>query len=78
MKTKDKPYVDNYPPLRDWLRNHEARCDWQVRIGGTEKDPTAFVESYSIPGAKCGVIVVVHAYGNGWNLYTRSLRGRDA
>jgi hypothetical protein len=70
-KTKDKPYVDNYPPLRDWLRKHEMRCDWQIPLGDAE-DPSVFVECYHAPRSAHPIIVCVNANGHGWNLYTPS------
>jgi hypothetical protein len=41
--TSDKPWVSNYPPLRDWLDKHDARCQWQQAlltssVNGNEKE----------------------------------------
>jgi len=66
---KDKPYVDNYPPLKAWLDRHEARCNWQLPLGGTKDNPTGFVESFMVKDGG-EVIVVIHARQLGWNLYT--------
>lgn len=68
MKASDKPYADNYPPLRDWLRKHEARCMWQQRIGGTYDEPSGYVECWLVGSREC--IVTVQARKMGWNIYT--------
>lgn len=65
---KDKPYVENYPPLRDWLRQIGARCDWQVPLGNA-KAPVAYVEQWQASGAR-SFIVVVCAKQHGWNIFT--------
>lgn len=67
-KTEDKPYVENYPPLRGWLRQIGARCDWQVPLGNA-KEPIAYVEQWQAPTGR-SFIVVVHAMRHGWNIYT--------
>lgn len=74
IKDEDKPYVENYPPLRDWLRDHNARCNWQIPIGNP-REPTGYVESYALQGAKGDLIVVVHARKMGWNIYTAERTG---
>jgi hypothetical protein len=65
---EDEPYVENYPPLRDWLRQHEARCNWQLPLGPKDA-PVAYVESWWL-GHGGEVLVVVQAQKMGWNLYT--------
>ena len=69
MKSKDKPYVSNYPPLRDFIANHAMRCNWQIVRNGDPENPDAFVESYSAPGMR-ECIIVVYGNGNGWAIYT--------
>lgn len=71
--TKDKPYVSNYPPLRNWLDEHDARCMHQLPIGDKE-NPAAYLELYLINGVE--VVVLVHQRGNGWNLFTPSATGK--
>lgn len=63
----DRPYVANYPPLKDWLRKHDARCQGTLPVGDKE-DPSAYVESYMIRGTFC--VVTVWADGLGWDIYT--------
>jgi len=70
-KYTERPYVANYPPLNDWLRKHESRCNWQLPLGDPEA-PTAYVESHWLAKAKAEVIVVVRANQLGWDLYTPS------
>jgi hypothetical protein len=67
-KYANRAYVANYPPLHDWLRKRDARCNWQVPLGGESDDPSAFIESWRIGGGE--VIIVVRANQNGWNIYT--------
>ena len=71
--SKDKPYVSNYPPLRDWLDERNARCSYQLPIGD-KKDPLAYLELYLINGVE--VVVLVYGHGNGWNLFTPSATGK--
>lgn len=63
----DKPYVDNYPPLRDWLREHNARCEWQVPIGDRES-PQAYVECWRV--YKGAVVLLIQANQNGWEIFS--------
>lgn len=63
----DKPWIDNYPPLKEWLAKYEARCQFQVPLGDPEQ-PTAYVEQYLVGGKLC--IVTVWANRNGWEIYT--------
>ncbi len=68
----NRPWVSNYPPLAVWLEKHEARCMWQLPLGGEPDEPTAYVEHYMIvKGNKASLfVVVVHANGHGWEIYT--------
>jgi hypothetical protein len=76
-KHKDKPWVSNYPPLRDFLAKHEARCNWQLRLGGTEDEPGAYVECHVFPTGRVAIIVV-HARRHGWEIYTSGPSNRIA
>jgi hypothetical protein len=73
-RTKDtgkyaaRAYVENYPPLHEWLKKHEARCNWQVPIAGESSDPAAFVESWAVGRGE--LILVVRAHQHGWNIFT--------
>lgn len=62
-----KPYVANYPPLHEWLRTIEARCDWQLRLGGTEERPNGYVECWRLPTGHAFVVVVTT---HGWDIFT--------
>lgn len=66
VDTSNYPYVDNYPPLRDWLREHKARCMWQLPMGGDA--PSAYVEGCQVYGRM--VVIVVHANRGGWEIYS--------
>jgi hypothetical protein len=72
-QNKDKPWIENYPPLRDWLRGHEAFCQWQVPVG-PEESPNMYVECWQVGKAQC--IVTIYSGGSGWNIYTCSDDGR--
>lgn len=66
----NKPWVDNYPVLQDWLRAIEARCFSQIRTGGDEENPTGYLETYLLPGNVRPFIVEVRANKMGWEIYT--------
>lgn len=66
-RTAQAPYVANYPELRDWLENHNARCVWQLMRGEPDHHTQA-VECWAI--GKSLAIVVVHADQHGWEIYT--------
>jgi hypothetical protein len=70
-KHKHKPWVENYPPLARFLEDSEARCAWQLRLGGSEDEPTGYVEQYIFPNGKLA-IVVVHARQGGWDIFIPS------
>lgn len=69
---KNKPYVENYPPLWDWLKKHDARCNWQLPHGSPEA-PRAFVECWAFQdheGRTQQAIVLVQANQLGWEIFT--------
>lgn len=72
----DMPYVENYPPLKEWLDKHDARCMWQVPMQCEhERDgapPTAYVEQYMFPKSNRMAIIFVHARRMGWDIYVAS------
>lgn len=68
---KNKPWVSNYPPLHDFLREIDARCDWQIPYGPA-RAPTMYVEQWRAPGA-APFIIVVYADQHGWNIFTATL-----
>lgn len=65
-KQGEEPYVDNYPDLRDWLKKHGAKCWWQLEVSGGN----AFVEQWVVGPRSVALIVVVHAKGHGWEIFT--------
>jgi hypothetical protein len=68
-KTEDQPWISNYLPLDEWLKKYEARCDWQLPLGGSKDDPAAYIEQWGFPnGTSC--IVTVYANKGGWNIAT--------
>lgn len=63
----DKAWVDNYPPLRDFLCEVEARCDWQLSLG--EDGYAGYVEQWRTPNGRT-MIVTVRSCQNGWDIAT--------
>lgn len=66
-ENKNKPWVDNYPDLKGWLRRIDARGEHQLPIGSAEA-PTAYLEIWSRRGVQ--FCVLVHANNHGWQLFT--------
>jgi hypothetical protein len=62
-----KPWVSNYPPLREWLDKVNATCIEQHPIGPLSK-PIAYLERWLVRGRV--IIVEVRSDLNGWNIYT--------
>lgn len=60
----DKPWIENYPPLRAWLDRHNARCLSQT------KDGDGFLERWLIGTRIC--LIEVRPRNMGWNIYTDS------
>lgn len=69
MKPNDMPYVSNYRVLREFLDQHDARCMWQLRLGGSSSAPTGFVEMWQFPTGR-QAIILVHAHQRGWDIFT--------
>ena len=68
-----KPWVSNYPPLKEWLDKHDATCMWQVPSNpdpGYDIDwaPVSYIECWLVNGRP--VIVVVRADKMGWDIFT--------
>lgn len=74
MDTSDKAYIENYPPLDEWLKKHEARCAWQQPMGGGDPDHKdynpAFVECWVFPKTGRHCIITVQTRKHGWEIYT--------
>jgi hypothetical protein len=77
MATKKKaikanyPYVENYPPLHEFLQKHNAQCLRQIAVGDRSPDydyPRSFLETWQIRGNV--FIVEVRAEQCGWDIYT--------
>lgn len=70
--TVNKPWVENYPALKEWLNKIGARCLEQVPGPkmAKSKDPTFYIEKW-ICGAR-EFYVEVRANRLGWNVYTGS------
>lgn len=68
--TVNKPWVENYPALKEWLNKIGARCLEQVPGPkmAKSKDPTFYIEKWI-----CGsheFYIEVRANRLGWNIYT--------
>lgn len=73
--TVNKPWVENYPALKEWLNKIGARCLEQVPGPkmAKSKDPTFYIEKW-ICGAR-EFYVEVRANQLGWNVYTGCASG---
>lgn len=58
--------IDNYPPLRDWMREHARSCLWSTRTG--KDNNSQLVEAWL--AGKGVVIITVHPFKRGWDVYT--------
>lgn len=70
----DMPYIENYPPLKEWLDKHDARCIWQVPMQcehnrHEDQPPTVYIEKWFFPKTKRFVVIEVHARKFGWEVY---------
>jgi hypothetical protein len=65
---KNKPWVSNYPVLKNWLEKIGARCMEQNPVGST-RAPTAYLERWMTPAGR-SFIVGVRGNRMGWNVYT--------
>lgn len=63
-----KPWVSNYPPLKEWLDKIEARCVDQIPVNGPI-EPTAYLEKWGTPNGRM-FIIEVRANRMGWNIFT--------
>lgn len=66
-KNADEPWISNYPPLREWLTEIGARCDFQIPNGKGKH--RWMVEQWRAPGSM-PFIVVVMPHRMGWEIYT--------
>jgi hypothetical protein len=72
--TSNKPWLSNYPPLKEWLDKHDARCLWQAPQNPQPSDadsdwtPVAYVEGWRIRARQ--FILIVYANKGGWDIFT--------
>ena len=62
-RSADRPWVANYPPLKEWLGKIQARCMDQIPAGDN------YVEQWMTPNGR-NFLVLVRAYKLGWDVYT--------
>lgn len=67
MEKKDKAYTDNYPPLRDWLREIDAVCNWQI-LQGRQDGHHQYIECWSANGRV--FLISVRSHQHGWDIFT--------
>jgi hypothetical protein len=65
---RNKPWVSNYPSLRNWLDRIGARCMEQNPVGNA-RTPSAYLERWMMPAGR-SFIVEVRGNSMGWNIYT--------
>lgn len=73
--TSNHPYVENYPPLREWLDKHDGRCMWQIPMQceharQDRSPPTAYIEMWMFPKSNEQLIIEVRSNKMGWNIYS--------
>jgi hypothetical protein len=68
MADKDRPWVENYPPLHEWLKKQKAQRDWHLPYGDPER-PAAMIEQWNFPNGNTAT-VIVHARQLGWDIRT--------
>lgn len=64
----DVPMLENYPPLKEWLDKHDARCVWQIDRENASYQHDVRVEQWIVNGAT--VIIVLCAAKRGFDVYT--------
>lgn len=63
-----QPWVDNYPPLAEWLKKHEAICLRQLSTTPQKSEPDSYLEEWSINGRAFWIEVLDR--GRGWEIFT--------
>lgn len=67
-----KPYIRN-TPVWQWLCDNEARCDWQHRTQGTERNPIEYVEQWRFPNHRTCIVTVRVIHDNlWWEIHTQA------
>jgi|SRR3990172_2028729 len=70
----NKPWLDNYPVLKEWLHKWDARCFYQLPIGPSD-EPNGYMEMWQFPnGLHCMIEILGNK--NGWNIYTPCKSGK--
>jgi hypothetical protein len=70
--SEKRAYVDNYPPLASFLREHECKCGYQLPIGRDKDDPSMYVEQWQAPNGKT-FLVEVRDEQRGWEVYMSAI-----
>lgn len=66
---EDKPWIENYPELDEWLKTTAARGMWEKTIG--EGMGQQMIRYYLFPNGKAA-IVTVWAQQGGYQIWTES------
>jgi hypothetical protein len=72
----NKPWVSNYPALKNWLDRLDAHCMWQIpmnerpRGAGCDWAPTSYVECWMV--GRRPIVILVHSNKMGWDIYTNA------
>lgn len=67
LKNEDRAYTANYPALETWLREREARCNWQV-LRGRMDGHHQYIESWTI--GTTSFLLIVSSHRHGWDVFT--------
>lgn len=63
----DKPWIGNYPPLKEWLHKIKATCLNQLPSGDHDR-PFAMLEMWQANGRV--FLILIHSFRHGWDIYT--------
>ena len=64
----NKPWVSNYPPLKEWLDKNGAQCMDQMPYGNPDS-PAAYFEKWMTPNGRI-FLIEVRANQMGWDIFT--------
>ena len=67
VANEERAWTANYPALERWLRERDARCNWQV-LRGKEDGHHQYVESWSI--GTMSFLLLVSSHRHGWDVFT--------
>lgn len=61
----DQPWLENYPPLKEWIDKHGHSCMWDAKTSGDCR-----VEAWLVQPELSLVILTIRPFRRGWDLFT--------